>query len=184
MAHGLGLVLGIDVGGSTTKIVGLDKAGECKGMLQVDASDQVTSALGAFGKFIATYNLRISDINKIVLTGVGASYLEGGIYDIPTTRLDEFIAIGLGGLKMAALPSAIIASVGTGTAIVRATPDGIRHLGGSGVGGGTLRGLAERFAGMHSFASLTTLAEKGDLSQIDLRLGDISREKIGNLPAD
>ena len=33
--------------------------------------------------------------------------------------------------------------MGTGTAIVRAAADGVRHVGGSGVGGGTIRGLAE-----------------------------------------
>ena len=176
------MVLGIDVGGSTTKIVGLDLNGECFGMMQVDASDQITSAFGAFGKFTATHNLRISDIKQIVVTGVGASYLEAGMYDIPTKRVEEFYAIGFGGLKLAALDEAIIVSVGTGTALVRATEGKIVHLGGSGVGGGTLLNLSERFAGMHSFASLTALAAQGDLSSVDLRLSDISTEQIGNLP--
>ena len=176
------MVLGIDVGGSTTKIVGLDATGECVGMMQVNASDQVTSAFGAFGKFISTYKLRISDIKKIMVTGVGASYLESGMYDIPTTRVDEFIAIGLGGLKLAQLPQAIIVSVGTGTALVRAAEGKIVHLGGSGVGGGTLLNLSERFAGMHSFESLTKLAKNGDLNAVDLKLSDISSEQIGNLP--
>jgi len=176
------MVLGIDVGGSTTKIVGLDANGECVGMLQVDASDQVTSAFGAFGKFISTYKLRMSDIQQIVVTGVGAACLEAGMYDIPTKRVDEFLAIGLGGLKLAALPEAIIVSAGTGTAIVRAAEGKIAHLGGSGVGGGTLLNLAERFAGMHSFASLTKLAADGNISAVDLKLCDISKEKIGNMP--
>jgi len=178
------MVLGIDVGGSTTKIVGLNPGGECFGMMQVDASDQITSAFGAFGKFTATYGLKMSDIQQIVVTGVGASYLEGGMYDIPTRRVDEFMAIGLGGLKLAGLPEAIIVSVGTGTALVRAADGKIQHLGGSGVGGGTLLNLSERFAGMHSFASLTSLATSGDLAKVDLRLSDISREQIGNLPPE
>jgi len=181
------MVLGIDVGGSTTKIVGFCQKGEtaeCIGMLQVQASDQVTSAFGAFGKFTAEYGLRMNDIKKIVVTGVGASYLEKGMYDIPTTRVDEFIAIGLGGLKLAELSDAFIVSVGTGTAIVKANPDGITHLGGSGVGGGMLLNLAERFAGVHSYAGITEIAKHGDLSAIDLRLCDISHEKIGNLPPD
>jgi len=176
------MILGIDVGGSTTKIVGLKPTGECIGMMQVEAGDQVTSAFGAFGKFTSAYKLPISSIQKIMVTGVGASYLESGMYNIPTTRVDEFLAIGLGGLNLANLPQAIIVSVGTGTALVRATPDGITHLGGSGVGGGTLINLAERFAGAHSFASITNLAASGKLSQVDLRLSDISKETIGNLP--
>jgi len=176
------MVLGIDVGGSTTKIVGLDASGNCVGMMQVDASDQVTSAYGAFGKFISSYKLRMADISQIVVTGVGASYVDAGMYDIPTKRVEEFLAIGLGGLKMAQLNEAIIVSVGTGTALVRAAEGKIVHLGGSGVGGGTLLNLSERFAGIHSFASLTALAEQGDLNAVDLKLSDISSERIGNLP--
>jgi len=176
------MVLGIDVGGSTTKIVGLKPTGECIGMMQVEAGDQVTSAFGAFGKFTSAYKLSINDIRQIVVTGVGASYLDAGMYNIPTKRVNEFLAIGLGGLKMANLSEAIIVSVGTGTALVRATGDSITHVGGSGVGGGMLINLAERFAGAHSFASITSLADNGDLGKVDLRLSDISQTAIGNLP--
>ncbi|MCL2361241.1 MAG: pantothenate kinase [Defluviitaleaceae bacterium] len=177
------MVLGIDVGGSTTKIVGLASKENCIGMMQVEAKDQLTSAFGAFGKFTAEHSLKMKDIRQIVLTGVGASYLQG-MYDIPTKRVDEFLAIGLGGLRMAGLDSAIIVSVGTGTALVRAQGEEITHLGGSGVGGGTLQKLAARFVGASSFDSIIALAAKGDLSAVDLQLGDISREKIGNLPPD
>jgi len=176
------MVLGIDVGGSTTKIVGLKAGGECIGMMQVEAGDQITSAFGAFGKFTAEYGLKMGDIGQIMVTGVGSSYLEAGMYDIPTRRVDEFLAIGLGGLKLAALPEALIISVGTGTALVKAGHGKIQHLGGSGVGGGTLLNMAGRFVGVHSFGGITELAATGDLSAVDLRLSDISREQIGNLP--
>ena len=177
------MVLGIDVGGSTTKIVGLSSKEHCIGMMQVEAKDQQTSAFGAFGKFTAAHGLRLSDIRQIVVTGVGASYLKG-MYDIPTKRVNEFLAIGLGGLRLAGLDSAIIVSIGTGTALVRAEGGEIKHLGGSGVGGGTLQKLAGRFAGASSFDSIIALAAQGDLGAVDLRLGDISREKIGNLPPE
>ncbi|MCL2570866.1 MAG: pantothenate kinase [Defluviitaleaceae bacterium] len=177
------MVLGIDVGGSTTKIVGFKDKERCVGMMQVEAKDQLTSAFGAFGKFTAKHSLKISDIRQIVLTGVGSSYLHG-MYDIPTKRVDEFLAIGLGGLRMATLDSAIIVSVGTGTALVRACGTDISHIGGSGVGGGTLQKLAGRFAGASSFDRITDLAAQGDLSAVDLQLGDITRAKIGNLPYD
>jgi len=178
------MILGIDVGGSTTKIVGLDADGECVGMMSAEANDQLTSAFGAFGKFTATCGLAMSDVRQIAVTGVGSSYLSDGIYDIPTNRVGEFEAIGLGGLKLAGLDEAIMVSVGTGTALVRASNGQIRHLGGSGVGGGTLRNLAGRFAGAYHFSTITEMAASGDLSAVDLTLGDISREKIGNLPPD
>jgi type II pantothenate kinase len=176
------MILGIDVGGSTTKIVGLNREGECFGMMQVDASDQLTSAYGAFGKFTAAYNLSMRDIKKIMLTGVGAAHLGESMYDIPAKRVDEFKSIGLGGLKLAGLKKAIIISAGTGTALVRASKEDIRHLGGSGLGGGTLQNLSGRIAGASHFASIIELAAFGDLSAVDLTLGDITREQIGNLP--
>ncbi|MCL2455964.1 MAG: pantothenate kinase [Defluviitaleaceae bacterium] len=175
------MILGIDVGGSTTKIVGFEN-NRCVGMLKVAADDQITSAFGAFGKFCAEYGVRMGDIKKIMVTGIGASHIEKGMYDIPTTRVDEFIAIGIGGLKLAALSEAFIVSAGTGTALVRAGANGIAHLGGSGVGGGMLLNLCERFAGVHSFANIIEIAKDGNLSAIDLRLCDISKEKIGTLP--
>lgn len=176
------MILGIDVGGSTTKIVGLDTNGDCIGMLQVQANDQITSAFGAFGKFTTTHGLRMGDIRQIVLTGVGASYIGTSMYDLPTKRVDEFQAIGLGGLKLARLDSALMVSMGTGTALVKVANGCITHLGGSGVGGGTLLNLANRFAGASSFTSIAELAAQGNLSAVDLTLGDISKESIGHLP--
>jgi len=176
------MILGIDLGGSTTKIVGLNSQGECIGMLQVEASDQATSAFGAFGKFTAQHGLRMNDIKQIALTGVGAPYLSEGMYGIPTKRVEEFLAIGLGGLRLANLDAALIISAGTGTALVRATEGNITHIGGSGVGGGTLLKMAARFTGASSFSTIMEFADKGNLQAIDLCLGDISIEPIGKLP--
>ena len=174
-------VLGIDVGGSTTKIVGY--AGERSiGRMLVKATDPATSAYGAFGKFTAAHRLKVSDIAQIILTGVGSSHVSAGMYDIPTRRVDEFIAIGLGGLALAGLDEAIIVSMGTGTALVKANASGVTHLGGSGVGGGTLLNLCRRFAGAGSFDTITALADQGDLGRVDLTLADISPENIGSMP--
>lgn len=178
----MNVILGIDVGGSTTKIVGYSKEGTCIGMMQVEATDQITSAYGAFGKFMAVYGLRLGDVSQIFITGVGANYVESGIYDIPTQRVDEFIAIGTGGLALANRKEALIVSMGTGTALIRASENNIIHLGGSGVGGGTLLNLCSRFAGANNFDSIIQLAAQGDISRVDLTLADISHENIGNMP--
>lgn len=47
----MGIVIGIDVGGSTTKIVGIDGQ-EIKSPMFVRATDPVTSLFGAFGKYL------------------------------------------------------------------------------------------------------------------------------------
>ena len=75
----MGYIIGIDVGGSTTKIVGI-RDGEITSMINVKADDPVTSAYGAFGKFLNENNLKISDIEKVMFTGVGSSFLKDELY--------------------------------------------------------------------------------------------------------
>ena len=67
------VILGIDIGGSTTKIVGLRTDGSVVSMLRVRAEDQVTSLYGAFGNYLKSNNLSLSDVRRVVLTGVGSS---------------------------------------------------------------------------------------------------------------
>ena len=68
--------------------------------------------------------------------------------------------------------------MGTGTALIHATKDGssvkTEYLGGTGVGGGTLLGLSRQMLGVDTIDHLEQLAAEGDLSKIDLRIGDIS----------
>lgn len=47
------MIIGIDVGGSTTKIVGV-KDGEIRNPMFVTAKDPVTSLFGAFGNIYTT----------------------------------------------------------------------------------------------------------------------------------
>ena len=175
------IILGIDIGGSTTKIVGY-RSGEFVSAVQVRAEDAVTSAYGAFGKFLKQNQLNISDIERIYLTGVGSAQIEDDIFQIQTRRIDEFKAIGIGGLALSGKKEAIVISMGTGTAFVLASKDSIRHLGGSGVGGGTIVGLCSKLVGTSSFDTITELAAVGDLSNVDLMIKDISAANVGNLP--
>lgn len=51
------VILGIDIGGSTTKIVGLRTDGSVVSMLRVRAEDQVTSLYGALGNYLTSNGL-------------------------------------------------------------------------------------------------------------------------------
>ena len=51
------VILGIDIGGSTTKIVGLRTDGSVISMLRVRAEDQVTSLYGALGNYLTSNGL-------------------------------------------------------------------------------------------------------------------------------
>lgn len=126
-------VIGIDVGGSTTKIVCVSN-GKMLAPMQVKATDPLTSVYGAFGKYLSEEGLTLEDIDKIKVTGVGSTYIREGLYGIPTDKVNEFTSIGLGGLAMSGLDHAIIVSMGTGTAFVEAGNGVNRHMGGTGVG--------------------------------------------------
>ena len=140
----MGVIIGIDIGGSTTKIVGFNAESQSKEPTLIEpifvkATDPITSIYGAFGKFTSQNNLGLSDIEKIMITGVGASFLAQPIYGCDCEVTPEFKSIGIGGLYLSGLNEAIIGSLGTGTAFVHAKrgfePD---YLGGTGMGGGTL----------------------------------------------
>lgn len=176
----MSVVIGIDVGGSTTKIVGFKRNGakhELISPLYVKATDPVTSIYGAFGKFTDINELALSDIEQVLMTGVGSSHIKRSIYDLPCQTVPEFDCIGRGGLYLSGLEEAIVVSMGTGTAIVHARKGKeADYLGGTGVGGGTLLGLAKKMLGIESTAHLEKLAEGGDLGHIDLRIGDITKK--------
>jgi len=177
-------VIGIDVGGSTTKIVGFKYNNGKRTLISpqyVRATDQITSIYGAFGKFTLENQLKLEDINKVMITGAGASYISSPIYSLDCVPVPEFDCIGLGGLYVSGLDEAIIASMGTGTALIYAKrdKDGIitKYLGGTGVGGGTLIGLSRKMLGVDTIEHIEQLCEGGNLDNIDLRIKDISTNR-------
>ena len=181
----MSVILGIDIGGSTTKIVGLRRDGSTIAMHRVQAQDPITSLYGALGNFLFTNSLALADVSRIVLTGVGASYVEGDIYGIPTEKVEEFTAVGVGGLALSGQEKAVVVSMGTGTAFIWAEKGKeVRHLCGSGVGGGTLAGLCSRLCGTRQYDQIVKLAQEGDINHIDLTVGDITRNSHPSLPLD
>ena len=70
-------ILGIDIGGTTTKIVGLDYAGTLLSTLRVQAGDPLTSLYGAFGSYLSGNGLTLADVERVVLTGVGPPTCRG-----------------------------------------------------------------------------------------------------------
>ncbi|NCC48503.1 MAG: pantothenate kinase, partial [Clostridia bacterium] len=113
----MSIIIGLDIGGSTTKIIGLHQ-GSLLNRALVRASDPVASAFGALGSFLTENQLQLSDISRVMVTGVGASRIKSNLLGIPTIRTQEFKAIGFGGLYVSKLAEAVVVSLGTGTAIV------------------------------------------------------------------
>lgn len=179
----MGKIIGIDIGGSTTKIIGFD-GGSIFSPLLVRATDPIASVYGAFGKFLNVNELGLGDIERIMVTGVGSSYITARLFGIPTGKVDEFRAIGMGGRLLSGLANAIIVSMGTGTALVKADEKGVRHIGGTGVGGGTLLGLSSLMLNVREFNDLIETAQGGSLAHVDLTIGDISRDLLVGLPPE
>jgi len=177
-------VIGIDIGGSTTKIVGLRTDSDGKQVLIepqfVRATDAVTSVYGAFGKFTMQNNLALGDIDRVLMTGVGSSFISKPLYSLECEKVSEFRCVGKGGLYLSGLDEAIVVSMGTGTAIMHAKKDGKHiytdYLGGTGVGGGTLIGLSRRMLGVDNIEHFQQLCEGGDLSNVDLRIKDMASD--------
>lgn len=182
-------VLGIDVGGSATKIVGFREGANGRELIApqlVQANDPLTSIYGAFGKFTMENGLSMDDISCVMMTGVGSTFAEKPLYTGLDCRVvPEFESVGRGGLYLSGLDEAIVVSMGTGTALIHAKRNAkgdvdITHLGGTGVGGGTLIGLSRLMLGVDTVEHIEKLAQEGDLAKIDLRIGDISKKAISS----
>lgn len=175
------MVIGIDVGGSTTKIVGIEN-GEIRSPQFIKAEDPVTSLFGAFGKYIYDNRIDLSSIEQVMLTGVGSAYVEGNLYGLPTSKVDEFVANARGAGYGSGLDRMIVVSMGTGTSFIKVEGDSIEHLGGMALGGGTLQGLSRIIFKTYDIKYVMSMAMRGDVSAVDLQIRDISKTEIPGLP--
>jgi type II pantothenate kinase len=174
------MIVGIDIGGSTTDAVVLENGG--LHVVTIEANDPVAAAAGALGKLLAEFGIRLEDIERVAATGAGSRVLGDSLLGRPIVKVNEFTAIGVGGTSLAKLDQALVVSLGTGTAIVSVMAGKIQHFSGTGVGGGTLLGLAKHMLGVVTIERLEELARKGDLRRVDLTVRDIAGGPIGDLP--
>ena len=180
----MGIIIGIDVGISTTKIVGLVD-GKPSAPLRISAADPITSLYGAFGKYLHDNNIELGNVEHVMLTGVGAAYVKNDVYGVATSRCDEFVADALGAIYESHLDHAMVVSMGTGTSFVMCQGgNDIRHIGGIGIGGGTLQGLSRIMLNTSDIKQVSALAMQGDIRHVNLLIGDISAQPLPGLPME
>ncbi len=175
------MIVGIDIGGSTTDAVLVD--GEEIIVVTIETGDPLAAAAGALGKLLSTAGGNLSSIRAIAASGGGARCLQDQLFGVPVVNVPEITAIGVGGSTLAEKNEALVVSLGTGTALVSVRNENIEHVGGTGVGGGTLLGLARHLLGVSRLDTLEQLATHGDLSRVDLTVGDIAGGPVGIVPA-
>ena len=165
------LVLGIDIGASTTKFA-LVKNGKCVKEYRKPDEQSFEDALESFG---------YAGVKRIAITGVGSSFIKGNLHGIPTVHKDEFTSVSRGATKLSKKLNTLVVSVGTGTSFTRITPVRAWHVGGTGLGGGILKGLSGRLCGTDDMEELQRLAAEGDLHAIDLQLKDVFEGTLSHL---
>lgn len=166
----------IDIGASYSKLVVITDEGQMDmRMMKTLGFEEAAIRLLEIAK--ERYNF-----GEAVATGGGSSRLPSTLLGVRIDRVDELQATGVGGLAMSGLREAVVVSMGTGTAITHATETGVIHLGGTGVGGGTLMGLSQLLIGETEPEKLVELALEGDHTKIDLTVGDLYPKGIGSLP--
>ena len=182
------MIIGIDIGGSTTDAVLVE---DDIRVVTIEANDPYAAAAGALGKLVANLPGSLRDVRRIAATGAGAAALGGELLGVPVTPVSEIDAIGRGGTTLAGLDEALVVSMGTGTAMVCVRNGEIRHVGGTGVGGGTLLGLSKHLLNATRLETIEALAARGDLKRVDVDgavaaegVGDIAGGPVGNLPVE
>lgn len=175
------MIIGVDVGGSTTKAVAITDKVEA--YLTVATVDPLASAIGALGALLTKMSKEMADIEAIALTGGKSRILPERILGIEAFKVGELEAVGIGGLYMTGFSEALVVSMGTGVAIVEVRENGekIKHVGGTGVGGGTIIGLAKKLLGTTDINRIVKLAREGDIKKVNLTVGDIVGRPIGIL---
>ena len=139
---------------------------------------------------LATGGIDLGSLRRLAVTGGRHRALPERIGDCTVVGVGEIQAIGCGGQALVMLAGGdgdaplLVVSAGSGTAVVAARGVEYMHITGSGVGGGTLLGLARPLLGTTDPHAIDVLAQQGDPNGVDLSLADVITGPIGRLPAD
>jgi len=168
-------IIGIDRGASFTDLAVI-KSGRLVETFSVEKRDW--KSIGrAFDQLSDRYQT-----DHIVFTGSTA--------DMPTKikkevqMIPEIDAIGFGGSALANYTDCVVVSIGTGTAIVHFSENSARHVGGTGLGGGTIKGLSSILCGLDDPLQIEAQALKGNPSKINLTISDLGYEGLSFLGSD
>lgn len=163
------MIVAIDFGGTTTDVV-------CMKSNKLVSADYVDSKKDySIEQLLRKF--KINNYKELRITG-------GMSHKFKKYRhIDEIKAIGLGGSVLADKKRCLVVSMGTGTCIVNVDKK-ISHIGGTGVGGGTVIGLSKLLANIEDINKIKKIAKSGKISAVDLSVKDIVGKGIGIIPGN
>jgi len=123
-----------------------------------------------------------SEYQKIVITGGHNRLLPSEFRGKAIQKISEIEAIGMGGAFLAKKKSALVVSMGTGTCCVGFREGKSEHIGGTGIGGGSLLGLCRVLCGEEDFEEIRKKISAGDATKVDLSVAEIVGGGIGRIP--
>lgn len=164
------MIIGLDIGASATKVAGYESEKVLFTHTENGKSVNLDTLLRGL---LAKNGYTVDDVKAVALTGVGAESCDIRRDVVPVCFIPEIEATGEGGTWLSGRSEAVVVSLGTGTALVLAKHGVFTHIGGSGVGSGTVRGLAKKLSQITDMPEYFALAEKGDLTKIDIQIGDL-----------
>ncbi|WP_413362427.1 type II pantothenate kinase [Lysinibacillus sp. 3P01SB] len=162
-------VIGIDTGGTLTKLAYINQEGELT--LEVFPSNEMER--------VKEWIERHPQVDEIGVTGGRTEQLRDVLKTMKSIQYIVEFEATLKGVRYLLekeghqIDKSIITNIGTGTSIHYMDGESHSRVSGTGIGGGTLVGLAGLLTGITSFEEITTLAAKGDRSAIDLLVKDI-----------
>lgn len=159
------MIIGVDMGASAVKLCALEGDAIVFTHYEHGRGGDIPALLERLG-------LDAAGAELIALTGLSAKNSGLERLGAPVKYIPEPEAIGEGACWLTGRDDLIVASIGTGTAFVHAKGGRYIHLCGTGVGGGTLKGLAVKVLGVANMREFDSLAMAGDCGRVDLLIGD------------
>ncbi|MFC1691450.1 BadF/BadG/BcrA/BcrD ATPase family protein [Nanoarchaeota archaeon] len=176
------MIMGIDFGSTTTDVVLMDK--KITKLLSIK-SDKKSDVDDIMEKVIKKNKINLNKIKQINITGGHSRSIKQRKYKaISIKKINEIKAIGKGGSYISKNKNCLVVSLGTGTCLISVKNNKIKHIGGSGIGGGTITGLSSRFLGIDDIEKLEKLSKKGNLKNVDLSIKESVGGRIGIVSGD
>ena len=177
------LILGLDAGTSSTKLMAMTEDGKrFITPMRMGPMSSHKSFCAALSRFAADNAMTEEDFAWIAATGGRATHVGEEILGVPVRRMNEIEAMAAGALRFSQQKKGVVVNMGTGTTLVYAEegkqPE---HIFGSALGGGTLLGLGSRLAGTSNYTELLFLAGKGDRRRADLSIADMDFADVESL---